>query len=129
MSTTQPQTSSSTRPKQPDPPPPKAWNVVLLDDEEHGFDYVIRMLTRLFGHNQKRALELTTAVDKNGRAIVFTTHKELAELKRDQVLGFGRDHSIAECKGSMTAIIEPADFGTDDGEGEGPDDHRPPAKD
>ena len=51
--------------------------------------------------------ELTNAVDQANRAIVFTSHKELAELKREQIQGFGTDHRIASCKGSMSAILEP----------------------
>ena len=84
------------------------FNVVLLDDQFHSYDYVIRMMRRLFNHSDSRALAIATAVDKHGRVVCLTTHKELAELKRDQILAFGRDEAIAACVGSMTAIIEPA---------------------
>jgi ATP-dependent Clp protease adaptor protein ClpS len=47
-------------------------------------------------------------VDESGRVIVLTTHKELAELKRDQIHAWGPDKQIATCKGSMSATIEPA---------------------
>ena len=47
-------------------------------------------------------------VDRTGRSIVCTTHKERAELKRDQILSFGCDFRIATCKGSMQAVVEPA---------------------
>jgi ATP-dependent Clp protease adaptor protein ClpS len=49
-------------------------------------------------------------VDKSGRVIVMTTHKELAELKRDQILGYGADPRLSRSRGSMAAIIEPADL-------------------
>jgi len=52
-------------------------------------------------------------VDRAGRVICETTHKERAEFKRDQILGFGADPFIASCKGSMTATIEPAECGDD----------------
>jgi ATP-dependent Clp protease adaptor protein ClpS len=39
---------------------------------------------------------------------VLTTHKELAELKRDQILAYGADPRMEESKGSMRAIVEPA---------------------
>jgi ATP-dependent Clp protease adaptor protein ClpS len=48
-------------------------------------------------------------VDGTGRVIVLTTTKEHAELKRDQIQGFGADKRIARCKGSMSATIEPAE--------------------
>ena len=36
------------------------------------------------------------------------TTLERAELKRDQILSFGRDWRIARCQGSMTAVVEPS---------------------
>jgi ATP-dependent Clp protease adaptor protein ClpS len=48
-------------------------------------------------------------VDATGRVIVLTTHREKAELKRDQIHAYGADFRIAACKGSMSAIIEPAE--------------------
>ena len=84
------------------------WNVVLLDDPKHTYDYVIEMLGELFGHPPEKAFRLAEEVDTGGRAIVHTTHRELAELKRDLILGYGADFRHPECKGSMSATIEPA---------------------
>lgn len=89
--------------------PPGAWNVVLLDDQEHTYEYVIRMMQELFGMDRGRALRIAETVDREGRAVCLTTHKEHAELKRDQILAYGKDPLIAACAGSMSAIIEPAD--------------------
>jgi ATP-dependent Clp protease adaptor protein ClpS len=47
-------------------------------------------------------------VDTTGRVIVLTTSREHAELKRDQIHAFGADPLLARCKGSMSAMIEPA---------------------
>lgn len=90
------------------------WNVVLLNDDDHTYEYVIVMVQQLFSHSTEKAFEIAKAVDKHGRAVCLTTHKELAELKRDQVHGFGGDKLIDGCKGSMSAIIEPAEFGGED---------------
>ena len=84
------------------------WNVVLVDDDQHTYEYVIDMLGRVFGHGPARALLMAVEVDTRGRAIVFTGHKELAELKLSQLAGFGADRRIAACKGGMTAVLEPA---------------------
>ena len=47
--------------------------------------------------------------DPNARVIVLTTTREHAELKQEQIHAFGPDpYSTKDCKGSMTAIIEPA---------------------
>ena len=120
MAATQTKTQPGTRPKDDTGGgQPRRWNVVLLDDDHHTYEYVIRMMQNLFAHPKERAFEIARKVDSDGRAICLTTHKEHAELKRDQILAFGRDPLMAECKGSMTAIIEPAEFGDDDGPGGG----------
>src|SRR5947209_7690451 len=85
------------------------YNVVLLDDDEHTYEYVILMLQALFGYPQEKGYQMAKEVDTNGRVIVLTTTKEHAELKQDQIHAFGPDpFSTKDCKGSMTAIIEPA---------------------
>jgi len=100
---------------------PRLWNVVLLNDEEHTYEYVIAMLRRLFGHPTEKAFLLAQKVDSDGRAICLTTHLEHAELKRDQVHAYGPDRAIASCKGAMSAVLEPAEFSDDDEESRGND--------
>jgi ATP-dependent Clp protease adaptor protein ClpS len=101
-----PKKSAKPRRKTKQLPP---FNVVLLDDDDHTYEYVIEMLGKVFGYAKERAFKLAEEVDGSGRVIVLTTHKELAELKRDQILAYGRDSRISACRGSMTAIIEPAE--------------------
>lgn len=84
------------------------YNVVLLNDDEHSVDYVIRMLKDLFGHSREKGAEIAKEVHTSGRAIVATTDLEEAELKRDQVQSYGPDPLIERCKGSMSAEVEPA---------------------
>jgi ATP-dependent Clp protease adaptor protein ClpS len=88
--------------------------VVLLDDDDHSYDYVIEMAQALFAHPIPRAVDIAKTVDTQGRAILLTTHREHAELKVEQVHGFGADPRIASCKGAMSAIMEPAPGGDDD---------------
>jgi len=87
------------------------WNVVLLDDDDHTYEYVIDLLRTLFGHSLATAYLMAKEVDTTGRVVVFTTHRERAELERDRIHGFGADPRISRCKGSMSAIIEPAHGG------------------
>jgi len=84
------------------------FNVVLLNDDDHSYPYVVEMLRRLFGHSEQFAYQIARTVDNQGRAIVLTTHKERAEFKRDQIRGFGSDPRIASSSCSMGAIVEPA---------------------
>ena len=82
------------------------YHVVLWNDNDHTYEYVIAMLKQLFGHPPERGFALAKEVDRKGRAIVLTTTKEHAELKRDQIHAFGADARIARSKGAMSASIE-----------------------
>lgn len=90
-----------------EPPPP--YNVVLLDDNDHSYEYVIHMLGSVFGYSPQKGYELARKVDARGRVVVATTNLESAELKREQIQSFGPDPMIPRCKGSMSAAVEPAE--------------------
>lgn len=83
------------------------YNVILWDDQEHTPEYVVAMMQKLFGHPSERGYLIAQEVDTRGRAIVLTTTREHAELKRDQIHAFGKDPLLTSCKGSMSASIEP----------------------
>lgn len=85
------------------------YHVVLLNDDDHSFDYVIRMLKELFGYAEERGFTMAYEVHTRGRVIVCTTSLERAELKRDQIHAYGPDPMIQRSKGSMSAEIEPAE--------------------
>ncbi len=85
------------------------YHVILLNDDDHSFDYVIGMMQQLFGHPREKGMQIAETVHNTGRAVVDTTTKERAELKRDQIHAFGPDKGIPRCKGSMSATIEPAE--------------------
>jgi ATP-dependent Clp protease adaptor protein ClpS len=84
------------------------YHVVLLNDDDHSYEYVILMLHELFGHPVEKAFQMAQEVDNSGRVIVDTTSMERAELKRDQIHAYGPDPRIPRCAGSMSAEIEPA---------------------
>lgn len=83
------------------------YHVVLWNDDDHTYQYVIAMLQQLFGHPPERGFQLAKEVDAEGRVIVLTTTREHAELKRDQIHAFGADRLLARSKGAMKASIEP----------------------
>jgi ATP-dependent Clp protease adaptor protein ClpS len=82
------------------------YNVILWNDDDHSYEYVIEMMQKLFAHDQEKGYLIAREVDKTGRAICLTTTLEHAELKRDQIHAYGPDKLIARCKGSMSATIE-----------------------
>src|SRR5687768_6798786 len=91
-----PKSKGKKKPKQLPP-----YHVILLDDNDHSYEYVIEMLCALFGHGEEMAYEMAKEVDSSGRVIVLTTHREKAEFKRDQIHAFGGDWRVATCEGSM----------------------------
>lgn len=99
----EPKTKNSTATKRMPP-----YHVIILNDEEHTFEYVIELLAKLFGHSRTKGEELAWTIHTRGRAVVYTTHKEKAELKREQVLAYGPDPRMTISKGSLGCYIEPA---------------------
>jgi ATP-dependent Clp protease adaptor protein ClpS len=85
------------------------YNVILLNDDDHTYEYVILMLQELFGYPVEKGFQMAREVDEKGRAIVCTTSLERAELKQEQIHAYGPDPRIPACKGSMYAEIEPAE--------------------
>jgi ATP-dependent Clp protease adaptor protein ClpS len=85
------------------------YHVVLLDDEDHTYEYVVEMLMQLFRHGREMSWKMASEVDQRGLAIVFTTNKEQAEHKRSQIQSGGADKRLVRSKGSMSAIVEKAD--------------------
>lgn len=97
------QTAASTATRRQPP-----YNVIILNDEEHTFEYVIELLAKLFGHPRATGEKLAYTIHTQGRAVVYTTHKEKAELKCEQILSYGPDPRMAKSKCSLRAYIEPA---------------------
>ncbi len=85
------------------------YHVVLWDDEDHTYTYVIDMLKQLFAMPKESGFKVAEQIDHQGKAICLTTTLEHAELKRDQIHAFGQDPRNPRCQGSMSASIEPAD--------------------
>src|SRR5437764_14125523 len=63
----------------------RAYNVVLLNDDDHSLEYVIRMLKELFGYQEERGFLMALEVHEKDRVIVCTTSLDRAELKRDHI--------------------------------------------
>jgi ATP-dependent Clp protease adaptor protein ClpS len=87
----------------------RLFHVVLLDDDEHTYDYVIEMLQKLFFFPLETAFQHAVEVDTTGRTVVITCSLPEAEFGRDQIQSYGADPRMPKSKGSMTAILVPAD--------------------
>jgi ATP-dependent Clp protease adaptor protein ClpS len=108
-----------------EPPPPKAkrrsktkdtprtktqppYAVIVENDEFHTWMYVIEVLQKVFGYGEEKAYLLTAQVHFSGQAIVWSGALEVAELKRDQIRGFGPDvHASKPVEFPLGVRIEP----------------------
>jgi len=92
--------------KKQEPKRQPRYHVILWNDDDHTFTYVIAMMQELFGHPREQGQKIAEEVHRTGRAIVLTTTMEHAELKRDQIHAYGKDATSAGCLGSMWSTIE-----------------------
>ena len=85
------------------------YQVVLLDDNDHTYDYVIEMLQNIFIFSLEQAYRHAEEVDRCGRTKkLITCELGEAEFARDQIHGYGPDWRLPRSKGSMSAVVEPA---------------------
>ena len=64
--------------KQDKPKRQPRYHVILWNDDDHTYDYVIKLAQELFGHPFERGYQIAREVDTRGRAILLTTTKEHA---------------------------------------------------
>lgn len=86
----------------------KLYHVIILNDDEHSFEYVIEMLQAVFKITYAAAFGHTVEADGTGSSIVLTTNLEEAERKRDMVHAYGPDWRMPNSRGSVAALVEPA---------------------
>ncbi|HXA06891.1 MAG TPA: ATP-dependent Clp protease adaptor ClpS [Bryobacteraceae bacterium] len=84
------------------------YRVVLLDDDDHTYDYVIEMLQKIFIFSMDQAYRHAEEVDTAGRTVLITCELPEAEFARDQIQAYGPDWRLPRSKGSMSAVVEPA---------------------
>lgn len=100
---TRPKKDSKKKPKRQPP-----YAVIVHNDEDHTWQYVIEVLQRVCGYAEEKAYLLTSQVHFEGKAVVWTGPKEVAELKRDQIRGFGPDfYASKTVKYPLGVTIEP----------------------
>lgn len=86
----------------------RPYHLVLLNDDDHTYQYVIEMLGAVLGYQPEKAFALACIVDSEGRATIETaSHDEVTRHQRT-IDTYGPDPRVRRCRGSMSAVIEPA---------------------
>jgi ATP-dependent Clp protease adaptor protein ClpS len=66
------------------------WNVIVLNDNHNTFEGVASALaSTLPGVSFDKGLRIADRIHNTGRAIVWSGHREAAELYWDQLQGYG----------------------------------------
>ena len=81
--------------------------MILWNDNDHSFEYVIEMMSKIFRYDKTRGMIIAAGVHTCGKITVATLPLEVAELRRDQIRSFGPDPRIDESMSSMFATLEP----------------------
>ena len=84
------------------------YHVILLNDDDHTYDYVVEMLQKIFGFSATRAFRHAVEVDTQGTTILHSCGLEEAEQKRDRIHTYGPDWRLPRSVGSMAALVEAA---------------------
>ena len=96
--TAKPKRAAKTTPKQKPPQMLPPWKVLLHNDDKNSRDFVVDSIIELTPLKKQDAKLRMKEADETGVALLLTTHKERAELYKDQF----------ESKG-LTVTIEPAE--------------------
>ena len=93
-------------PSKPKKLPPHA--VVVLNDDLHTFNYVIDAFMKVFGYPREKCFQLAMQIHVQGRTVVWSGPKEVAELKRDQIRGAGPDlYAEKKVDFPLGVLVEP----------------------
>ena len=97
------------RPSDAKPKPQPPWAVILLNDDEHSFEFVVETLMKVFGYPREKSFALAEQAHNEGKAIVWSGSREVAELKRDQIRSAGPDfYAGTKVAFALGATIEPS---------------------
>ena len=81
------------------------WKVVLLDDDDHTYDYVVEMLMHCCGLSKESAFRCAVEVDLSGETTVFYGTHEECKRRQGKVHSYGADPRLLRSRGSMQADI------------------------
>lgn len=82
------------------------FKVILFDDDEHTYDYVVEMLVHCCGLSRESAFRCAVEVDLCGKTTVFYGPQDSCRDRRDRIHAYGADHRLPRSKGSMKAEVQ-----------------------
>jgi ATP-dependent Clp protease adaptor protein ClpS len=61
--------------------PPKMWKVLLMNDNHTPMEFVVELLTQLFGHSETAAKDITLEIHNTGSGVAGVYSYEIAEQR------------------------------------------------
>jgi ATP-dependent Clp protease adaptor protein ClpS len=83
-----------------------SYKIVLFNDEEHTYDYVVELLTRVCKLSRENSFRCAVEVDMVGRTIVYYGSHQDCEKVCSQILKYGPDHRLPHSMTSMNAEVQ-----------------------
>jgi ATP-dependent Clp protease adaptor protein ClpS len=80
--------------------------VVLFDDDEHTYDYVVEMLVECCLLSGESAFRCAVEVDLSGRTTVFYGTRDECRRRCDRIHAYGADPRLPRSRGSMKAEVQ-----------------------
>ena len=72
--------------------PPSMWQVVMYNDDYTPMEFVVDVLTRIFGLNMDLATQIMLKVHTEGRGVCGVFPRDVASMKVEQVVDHARKH-------------------------------------
>lgn len=72
--------------------PPAMWQVLMYNDDYTPMEFVVDMLTRVFGHSDERATQIMLKVHTEGRGVCGVYPRDVASTKVEQVMDYARKY-------------------------------------
>ncbi|HEX2611967.1 MAG TPA: ATP-dependent Clp protease adaptor ClpS [Fibrobacteria bacterium] len=84
----------------------RACKVLLYNDEEHTYDYVVEMLSHACGLSREKAFRCAVEVDLTGRTIVYFGTRPACKAVAEKIKAYGPDHRLPQSMSSMKAEVQ-----------------------
>ena len=72
--------------------PPAMWQVLMYNDDYTPMEFVVDILTRIFGHSHERATQIMLQVHTEGRGVCGVFPRDVASMKVEQVMDLARKY-------------------------------------
>jgi ATP-dependent Clp protease adaptor protein ClpS len=82
------------------------YKVVLFDDDEHTYDYVVEMLVDCCSLSRQSAFRCAVEVDLSGRTTVFYGTLDDCRRRHERIQAYGADPRLPKSRGSMKSEVQ-----------------------